>query len=109
MFNMVIVTIGLFEFLLGCVIAIFYKNRWADKYVKYLYDIDKSDKSSLPKLNKWIGENCALVGSIYVFAGSLTRMLGLNWFYLAIIIGIAEWYSYNRIEKGIIKILKDSQ
>ena len=106
MFNMVIIIIGLFEFLSGCIISIFCKSSNVSKYIRFLFEFtDKEDIIAVP-LNKWIGENYALSGSLYAFFGAVTKTFDLNTIILILLIGLVELYSYRRINKGIIKILK---
>lgn len=106
MFNMLIIIIGLFEFCIGCVISVFAKSEMVSKYTQFLYDFAGDDLSVAIPLNKWIGENYALSGSLYVFFASIIKTLNLNFIILILLISLVEIYSYKRINKGIIKILK---
>ena len=76
------------------------------KYTQFLYDFAGDDLSVAIPLNKWIGENYALSGSFYVFFASIIKTLNLNFIILILLISLVEIYSYKRINKGIIKILK---
>lgn len=109
MFNGVIIIIGIIEFFIGLTISIFSKSEKVNSFIKFLYDFDEGDEEVLPTLNKWIGENYGLVGSLYIFFASISITFSLEWFILILGIFLIEILSYTRINRGIKDILKNSQ
>lgn len=109
MFNGVIIAIGIIEFLIGVSISLFAKSKKVCGFIQFLYDFERSQVESLPILNKWIGQNYGLVGSIYIFFASVAVAFNVDWFMLLLAISLIEVLSYKRINKGIKDILKNSQ
>ncbi|SCJ96891.1 Uncharacterised protein [uncultured Clostridium sp.] len=109
MFNGVIIVIGIIEFLIGASISIFAKSERVCGFIQFLYDFEKGKIESLPILNKWIGQNYGLVGSLYIFFASIAVAFNVDWFMLLLSISLIEVLSYKRINKGIKEILKNSQ
>ena len=109
MFYMIIVIIGIFEFILGSIIAIFSKSQKICKYTSLLYsekrENEKEFQENINKINKLIGENSALGGSLYAFFGAITRYYDISTIILILIIGIVELYTYKRLTKGINYIM----
>lgn len=108
MFNMVIIIIGLIEFCIGITISIFARSEKAKGFTKFLYDFDE-DECDIFFLNRWIGENYGLVGSLYAFLASISIVYNINWFILTLAISLVEFLSYKRINRGIKNIFKNSQ
>ncbi len=109
MFNGVIIVIGIIEFLIGVSISLFAKSERVCRFIQFLYDFEKGRVESLPILNKWIGQNYGLIGSVYIFFASIAIAFNMDWFILILAISLIEFLSYRRINRGIKEILKNSQ
>ena len=113
MFYMIIITIGLFEFILGCTIAIFSKSKKICKYTSLIYSEERGTNeeflSEINEINKWIGQNNALGGSLYAFLGATARYYDINILILILLIILVEYYTYRRVTKGIDYIIGNSK
>lgn len=109
MFNMVIIIIGLIEFFIGVTITIFSKSVKVGGFIQFLYDFTEGETKVLYILNKWIGQNYGLIGSLYIFLASVSIAFDINWIVLVLAISLVEFISYKRINKGIKEILRSSQ
>ncbi|MBC5625988.1 hypothetical protein H8S10_11035 [Clostridium sp. NSJ-49] len=109
MFNMAIIVIGIIEFYIGVTISVFSKSKKINGFIKFLYDFEDEEGKIQSILNKWIGENYGIVGSMYVFLASIAIAFNADWFMLILEISIVEFLSYKRINKGIKDIIKNSQ
>lgn len=109
MFNVIIIIIGIIEFSIGVTISIFSKSVRVKSFIQFLYDFDKDEIEVLPTLNRWIGQNYGLVGSLYIFLASISINFNLGWLILVLGISLVEFLSYRRINKGIKEIIKGSQ
>lgn len=109
MFNEVIIIIGIIEFFIGVAVSIFSKSERICGFIQFLYDFEKEQVEALPILNRWIGQNYGLVGSLYIFFASISIAYNIDWFMLILAISLVEFVSYKRINIGIKEILKNSQ
>ncbi len=113
MFYMIIITIGLFEFILGCTMAIFSKSKKICKYTSLIYfegkEANEEFLGKINEINKWIGQNNALGGSLYAFLGATARYYDINILILILLIVLVEFYTNRRLTKGIDYIVGNSK